>query len=41
MQLDVAQQVSLLGEGSPTLVTLERPLSFEQMDELNISKVNH
>lgn len=31
MQLDVAQQVPLLGEGSPTLVTLKRPLTYEHM----------
>ena len=33
MQLDVAQQVPLLGEGSSTLVTLERPLTYEHMDK--------
>ena len=41
MQLDVAQQVPLLGEGSSTLVTLERPLAWEHMDGQRILEVNH
>lgn len=36
MQLDVAQQVPLLGEGSSTLVTLKRPLAYEHMDEQDV-----
>lgn len=41
MQLNVAQQVSLLGEGSSTLVTLERSLTCEHSDGQRIWGANH
>lgn len=33
VQLDVAQQVALLGEGGPALVTLEGPLTWARREE--------
>lgn len=33
VQLDVAQQVALLGEGGPALVALERPLPWDSTGE--------
>lgn len=33
VQLDVAQQVALLGEGGPALVALERPLTWARREE--------
>ncbi len=41
MQLDVAQQVPLLSEGSSTLVTVERPLACEHMEGQRILVENH